>query len=169
MGKGGHNMSTEDLEKLGLVEDKDGNWSRPKRVRKPEPAPVKRGTNKEEEYLICKRISEYLRDNYPSVVFHWDLAGLKLSKAQAGKLKVIQGDRGWPDLFIARAYDRWHGMYMEIKYVTPYLADGRTLKSDKHLEEQQANHEKLRAEGYWADFVTGFDEAKEIIDNYLNP
>lgn len=131
------------------------------------------GTNKHnmranKEYQICKAITQYLRLQYPSVMFHWDLAGLNLSRAQAGMMKAIQGQRGYPDLFIAKESHGFHGLFLEIKAITPFLKNGMTLKSDKHLQEQDSNHKKLRWDGYWAEFVTGFDEAKTVIDHYLN-
>ena len=122
------------------------------------------------EYQICKAISVYLKLQYPSVLFHWDLAGLNLSRAQAGMMKAIQGERGYPDLFIAQQKAKgieWLGLFLEVKAVTPYLKDGFTLKSDKHLKEQRLMHRKLHNAGYLAMFVTGFDEAREIIDQYL--
>ncbi len=119
------------------------------------------------EYQICKAISVYLRLQYPNVLFHWDLAGLNLSRAQAGMMKAIQGERGYPDLFIATSSPSYNGLFLEVKAVTPYLKDGMRLKADKHLLEQQAMHMKLKADGYYAIFATGFDEAKEIIDWYL--
>lgn len=121
------------------------------------------------EYQICKAISVYLKLQYPKTMFHWDLAGLNLSRAQAGMMKAIQGSRGYPDLFIVDEGTGWHGLYLEVKAVTPYLKDGITLKSDKHLKEQRHCHLCLQQRGYQAMFVTGFDEAKEIIDSYLRP
>lgn len=82
-------------------------------------------------------------------------------------MKEIQGKKGYPDLFIAKAAQEYHGLYLEVKAVTPFLKNGMTLKSDKHLQEQNLNHKKLRWDGYWAEFVTGFDEAKLVIDRYL--
>jgi hypothetical protein len=79
------------------------------------------------EYQICKNIAIYMRQQYPDVIFHFDLAGLNLSKAQAGMMKAIQGGRGWPDLFIAeirtifREEDelpfgtQYHGLFIEVK------------------------------------------------------
>ena len=119
------------------------------------------------EYQICKAISVYLKLQYPSVLFHWDLAGLNLSRAQAGMMKAIQGERGYPDLFIAKRKLKCGGMYLEIKAESPFLKDGKTLKSNNYLKEQQQNHIKLRSEGYVADFVVGFDAAKKAIDLYL--
>lgn len=119
------------------------------------------------EYQICKAIAQYMRLQYPDVLFHYDYAGLNLSKAQAGQMKAIQGERGYPDLFIAKSHRIFRGMFLEIKAISPYLKDGKTLKADKHLKEQQGNHIKLIREGYYADFVTGFDDAKRLIDSYL--
>ena len=57
---------------------------------------------------------------------------------------------------------------MEIKTESnsPYKKDG-TLKNDKHIKEQAEMLENLRARGYRAEFGVGFDECKQIIDEYL--
>ena len=119
------------------------------------------------EYQLSKAVHTYLRLQYPQVLFHFDLAGLNLSRAQAGMTKAIQHSKGFPDLFIARACGRYHGLFIELKVVSPYLKDGKTLKKNEHLERQHKNHLQLSSQSYYAVFGTGFDECKEIIDTYL--
>ena len=134
------------------------------------------------EHQLYVRIARYLQENYPGVVYRFDIAAdLKLTKGQAAKFKVLHPERGYPDLFIAKPKDGtinmdtagnpnyYAGLYLELKAEgnSPFKKDG-TLKKDQHLEEQQAMLERLRYHGYKAMFATGFDEAKEIIDDYLH-
>ena len=79
------------------------------------------------EYQICKDIAIYMRLQYPNIIFHFDLAGLNLSRAQAGMMKAIQGGRGYPDLFIAEPRlifrddddlpfgTNYYGLFIEVK------------------------------------------------------
>lgn len=119
------------------------------------------------EYQLCSAISKYLRYQYPGVIFHYDYAGLNLSKSQSGKMKAIQGLRGFPDLFIAEPRHPYKGLFLELK------ADGaKLLKQDgsyatPHLQEQSEMLYKLRLKGYWATFAVGFDQCKNEIDSYL--
>lgn len=124
-------------------------------------------------------------------------ADLKLTMGQAAKHKRLHPRRGYPDLFIAEptapkaikklyredargvhsigyvfgtkdSMNMYAGLYLELKAEgnSPFKKDG-TLKKDEHLEEQQAMLESLRAKGYKAEFATGFEQAKQIIDDYL--
>lgn len=119
------------------------------------------------EYILAKQIAQFMCYQYPKVIYHFDLAGLNLSRAQAGMMKAIQGKRGWTDLFIAKANRDYHGLFLELKIITPFLEDGITLKRDPHLIEQLDMHIKLRNEGYFAQFVVGFEETKDEIEYYF--
>lgn len=118
------------------------------------------------EYHLCKQIANYLRFQYPQVIFHFDLAGLNLSKAQAGMMKGIQGKRGFPDLFISQTSGIYSGLFLEIKTETPFKKDG-TLKKNEHLEEQADMLLSLRMRGYYAVFGVQFDSTIKIINEYL--
>ena len=90
------------------------------------------------EYHICKQIAEYLRHQYPKVVFHFDYAGMKHTKAEAGRMKAIQGDRGFPDLFIAEPMmfaggKGYSGLFIEVKAETPFKKDGSLFKQKQIL------------------------------------
>ena len=138
------------------------------------------------EHQLYVKIARYLQENYPDVIYRFDIAAdLKLTMGQASKFKMLHPRRGYPDLFIAHPVVKPHrdengmikitetasyaGLYLELKAEgnSPFKKDG-TLKKDQHLEEQQAMLDMLRHKGYRAVFATGFDEAKEIIDEYLN-
>ena len=120
------------------------------------------------EYQICKDIAIHLRMQYPKVIFHFDLAGLNLSRAQAGMMKAIQGGRGWPDLFIAEPRGIFHGLFIEIKPEGVRLYKKNSLPATPHLQEQEDCLFKLEDNEYAARFGVGFDECKGIIDDYLN-
>jgi hypothetical protein len=119
------------------------------------------------EYQICKDIALYLRLQYPKVLFHFDLAGLNLSRAQAGMMKSIQGGRGWPDLFIAEPRSIFKGLFLEIKAEGTKLYKKDTYPTTPHLAEQEHCLFALDDNEYCAKFAVGFDEAKELIDGYL--
>lgn len=121
------------------------------------------------EHNLYERIARYLQQQYPDVIYRFDLAAdLKLTPGQAAKHHRLHPERGYPDLFIAEARGKYHGFYLEIKTKSnsPYKKDG-TLKKDKHVEEQAEMLKKLRARGYKAEFGVGFEECKRIIDEYL--
>lgn len=138
--------------------------------------------NSEENLQIM--VADYLRLQYPNVLFHSDYgSGLKLTIGQAAKQKRLNGGRrAWPDMFIAEQ-KHWHydspcreacddncfaGLFIELK------KDGTRLKkkddswASEHIAEQADMLEKLREAGYKAEFAVGFDEAKKIIDEYLS-
>lgn len=132
------------------------------------------------EHDIYKMIADYLRYQYPTVIYRFDLAAdLKLTMGQASKHKRLQRYRGYPDLFIAAPVvsrergasytDRfWCGLYLEIKKdgVHIFKQDG-TLVSDEHIREQFDMLADLRQRGYAAEFAIGFEGAKKLIDDYM--
>lgn len=131
-----------------------------------------------ESTLQC-HVADYLRLQYPRVLFHSDFgAGIKLTPGQAAKQKRQNGGRrAWPDLFIAETiivekkdgtYKGLSGLFVELKRegTRIYKKDG-TLVADQHIREQHALLVELERRGYMARFAVGFDQAKQIIDEYL--
>lgn len=93
------------------------------------------------------------------------------------KQKRIQGSRGFPDFFLpkkkmalvgSKLCILYCGLFLEIKRPgeSPFKRDGSMI-ADKHVREQAAMLANLRKEGYRAEFAVGFDECKQIIDEYL--
>ncbi len=121
------------------------------------------------EQTLHTKVAWYLRHNYPNVIFRTDFAaGIKMTMGQAVKHKALQSSRAYPDLFIAYPTEEYHGLFIELKAdnAKVYLKDG-TLSKEKHIQEQEAMLDRLRALGYRASFAKGFDQAKELIDDYI--
>ena len=133
------------------------------------------------EEILHLRICDYLRKNYPDVLFRTDFSsGMKMSPGQAAKHKKFQKSRAWPDLFIAEsgvvefkedgliAHLRKNGMFLELKAegTRLYKKDG-TLRKNKHIEEQSEMLDKLNESGYYARFAVGYDQAIFEIQEYL--
>ena len=127
------------------------------------------------EHEMYMQIADYMRYQYPDVIYRFDLAAdLKLSIGQAKKHKRLQRRRGYPDLFIAEPkvdlidMIKYSGLFLELKRpdVKIYKKNGE-LVANEHIREQAALLEELRQRGYVAEFACGFDEAKKFIDEYL--
>lgn len=135
----------------------------------------KKKNSKKEENLQLK-VCGYLRDNYPGIVWFCDLAsGMKLPIHIAARNKTMRSHRGLPDLFIAapKRYEgtlsgenMYNGLFIELKSIDAAKKDG-TVASSAHVREQAAIHGILTGAGYKAVFACGFEQAKEIIDDYL--
>lgn len=122
------------------------------------------------EAELRRQLATWLQLQYPNIIYRFDLAAdLKLTVGQARKHKALHPHRGYPDLFIAEPRSCFHGMYVELKAEgkSPYKRNGE-LKSSEHLAEQEDFLMKLNCRGYYATFATGFDEAKNLIEQYLN-
>ena len=123
---------------------------------------------KAEENLHLK-ICNYLRKNYPDVLFRTDFSsGMKMSPGQAAKHKKFQKSRAWPDLFIAESNTLASGLFLEIKAenVIVFKKNGE-IRQNKHLIEQDKMLEELSKKGYRARFAIGYDQAIFEIQEYL--
>jgi len=115
-------------------------------------------------------VADYLKLQYPDVLFHSDFgSGIKLTKGQAIKQKRQNGGRrGWPDMFLAEPSKNCNGLFIELKAKGVRLKKKDGSWASTHLEEQNEVLNQLQKRGYAAYFAVGFDEAKEIIDDYLS-
>lgn len=97
------------------------------------------------------------------------MAGVNLHKAIRGKIAGLRSNRGQPDLTIYQMCRGYGGLLLELKAEGTRIlkVDGRTLRSNAHLNEQASTLANLGARGYLATFAVGFDEAKDIINWYL--
>lgn len=131
------------------------------------------------ELDLQAQVADYIRLQYPDVIFHSDFgSGIKLTMGQAIKQKRLNGGRrSWPDMFIAKAKLMQtkdglpfvkHGLFLELKKdgVRILKRDG-SLVADEHIREQAKMLQALERNGYEARFAVGFDQAKQIIDNYI--
>lgn len=123
----------------------------------------------ESEADLQVKVADYLRLQYPSVIFHSDYgSGIKLTMAQAVRQKRQNGGRrAWPDMFIAEPRGESSGIFIELKREGTRLRKKNGDFASEHIQEQAKLLEELRRKGYEAEFACGFDEAKTIIDRYL--
>lgn len=113
---------------------------------------------KHEEYKIQCMIVEWFRLQYPNEIIKGDHGGIKMSIGNAVKAKRSGCTvKGYPDLFIAVPKKGCHGLYIELKTKT-----GRLSKEQREM----LLHLDFR--GYMATFAHGFDECKQLIENYMN-
>lgn len=124
--------------------------------------------NIQREFQLQCAIAEYLRRQYPRVMFLSDVrASLKLTIPQQVRSKKVQADGfACPDLMVFEGRRGWHGMFLELKASSPWKKDGTLLKGE-HLANQKAALKRLIDSGYCADFCWDFDTAKDWIDWYL--
>ena len=130
------------------------------------------------EHDLYGLIADYIKVRYPDVIYRFDLAAdLKLSIGQAKKHKRLQRFRGYPDLFVAKPKLQQskdgmpvytHGLFLEIKKEgTKILKKDGELVADKHIREQAKMLQALERRGYRAMFAVGYEQAKQIIDEYI--
>lgn len=130
---------------------------------------------RKQEEKIQIQLSDYIKMQYPNVIFTFDASGLRLPIGLAKKAKRMRSGRGMPDMMIFKpmyfrdTHREYCGLFIEIKTKGSdvYLKDEITLKKDEHVEEQAAMIDRLSDNGYCATFGFGFDGCKEIIDWYL--
>ena len=123
----------------------------------------------QKEEILHLKVCDYLRKNYPNVLFRTDFSsGMKMTPGQAAKHKKFQKSRAWPDLFIAESNILASGLFFEIKAenVIVFKKNGE-IRQNKHLIEQDKMLKELRNKGYYARFAVGYDQAIQIITNYL--
>jgi hypothetical protein len=114
-------------------------------------------------------VTNYLKLQYTGIPFRSDYgAGARLTIGQAKMQKSINNGMAWPDLFIASSRHGKHGLFIELKdHDKPVTRQNGKWVSD-HVAEQAKCLRALQEEGYEAQFAVGFDNAKGIIDWYLN-
>ena len=126
---------------------------------------------KQPEFLLQKQICQYLKNQYPKVIFLSDtIAIVKLTAPQALRNKKIQKSNfKIPDLLILEPKKEFHGLFIELKKETPFKKNGEIKASQNdHLKKQLKSIEDLKNKGYNAQFSWSFEMTKKIIDNYLN-
>ena len=112
---------------------------------------------------------DYLRFQYPSVIFTSDAGGIYTSMNQAKLIKRTRSCVGLPDLMIFEPKAEFCGLFLEIKAngTSIYKKNG-DFTSNQHLNNQAEVLKKLMNKGYATYFVVGFDNAKQIIDHYFS-
>ena len=117
-----------------------------------------------EQIALC----DYIKLQYPKVVFTSDHSGLRVTKGLQQKIKRLKSSNGIPDLLILEARGGYNGLLIEMKAtgVTVFRKSGM-LKNDEHLRIQYKMLMSLSNKGYFTGFCEGFDKAKEVVDWYM--
>lgn len=142
---------------------------------------------KNEEGNLQLRVCNYIRANYPHVIFCSDFAaGLKLSDWQRQIMMALRSDDGQPDLSIDFPSRGYHGLRIELKkegtviygkngklrkhpYIRRYRKRGQVfIKRGDHLAEQAAMLKRYNDQDYFARFAVGYDKAIQLIDWYFD-
>ena len=121
-----------------------------------------------EEFKLQQNVCRYLETQYPNVLFYSDtIANVKLTIYQGARNKTIQKNGfKMPDLIILQPNYYHSGLMIELKIKSPFKKNGELLASE-HLQGQQESINKLCDLGYYACFSVGFEETKQIIDEYM--
>lgn len=120
------------------------------------------------EFELQKAVCRYLDAQFSSCLYLSDtIANLYLTIPQRVRNKAIQ-KTGFhcPDLLILEPRNGYHGLFIELKVVSPFKKNGE-LRKDEHLQGQMKSITDLQRRGYYACFSTGFDQTKRIIDEYF--
>jgi hypothetical protein len=132
---------------------------------------------KPEEQLHVQ-LCEYVKVQYPDVIFFSEPSGLRLQSWHQRKLlKKIRSVGKLPDLFLAFPVSgldakgnvlSYHGFFLELKVegTTIYKKDGKVV-ADEHIQAQLQTLIRLFKLGYGASFGIGFNQSKKLIDDYM--
>ncbi len=97
-------------------------------------------------------------------------AGLKLPPRLAGMQAKLQKGDSYPDIFFPHPIKPYHGLYIEFKKHKSevFNADGVTMVQNEHIRKQWAELQRLRGQGYKAEWGLGIDHALSVIEAYLS-
>lgn len=128
---------------------------------------------KKTELAIQVRVCNYLRKNYPHVVFHSDYgANADLSEHQKKINKSLQSRYKFPDLTIFAASRGFCGLALELKkegtaIVLKIGPNKGKLTTDEHVRLQAVTLRKLKEAGWYANFAIGYEQSIKFIDWYF--
>ena len=89
-----------------------------------------------------------------------------LQKAWLKRLKEYNIQKAF-QIYLYYPSNGYHRVAIELKARNIFKKDGTLLKS-QHTAQQQKIIDLLNANNYYATFAVGYNDAKNIIDNYVN-
>lgn len=122
------------------------------------------------EWSVQLQFCKWIKLQYPNLLFRSDIQSAgKLSGQMQNIKQILDPFRGFPDVQIYQRSGNYIGLFIELKRLDSgtFLKDGSLSKS-KHVQEQAEMHNKLRSIGYKVEFAEGFEEAKKVLESYLN-
>lgn len=111
-------------------------------------------------------ICDFIRLQYPDVIFTSESSGMRLTIGQASKLARMRSGSKLADIWIAEPRGSYCGLFLEVKAETPYKKDGELKKSD-HLKAQSKMLERLVKKGYQAMFIWSLEQGIVEIRKYM--
>jgi hypothetical protein len=105
---------------------------------------------------VQKAVIDYLKYQYPHVLYCASAGGVRTSMKQAIKMKATGYVKGVPDLQIFEAVGSYHGLLIEIKDIKGVVS-----------KEQKEWINKLNERGYYATYSKGFEATVKVIDDYF--
>lgn len=128
---------------------------------------MKRKNNKKEASLH-NSICDYIKYQYPQVVFTSDASGVRLNIGQAKALKRNRSKHKIPDLIILEPNLYHKGLIIEIKSSREdYLLKNGDYSKKKQIQEQLKTLDLLNDKGYKAVMMHGFENITRLIDHYI--
>jgi hypothetical protein len=120
---------------------------------------------------LHKAVCRYIKKQYPKVAFETNMNGVWLAGKWSLMLDVKNNNSspGAPDLKIWHRSGQYNGLAIELKAEgkSAYKRNGE-LRDDRPPKKRKKQWlDLLTSLGWKAVFATGFDEAKIIIDLYL--
>ena len=120
------------------------------------------------EYTEQVQVINFLRVQYPDVLFNASPAGVRYGKGKeaiirGGMMKRAGAQAGFPDIFIYQVVIRGD----EHKWYSGLAIEMKREKGGQVSPEQQQWIDKLNEHGYKAIVAHGYDEAVKAINEYL--
>lgn len=131
---------------------------------------IKESDLKDTEWKIQLHFCKWIKLQYPNLLFRSDIQSAgKLSGQMQNIKQILDPYHGFPDVQIYHRSGNFTGLFIELKRENSgtFLKDG-SLSKTKHVQEQAEMHKTLRSLGYKVEFAEGCDEAKKILQEYLN-
>jgi hypothetical protein len=119
------------------------------------------------EKSLHRAVCDYIRLQYPNVMFNSDMSGIRLTMGQAVQAKSLRSNQGFPDIVIYEPRCGYNALFIELKREGERVFKKDGSPATPHIAEQADCILRLHDRGYDACFAVGFDQAKQIIDQYL--
>ena len=99
---------------------------------------------------------EFIRYQYPNILFTISPGGLLTSSRVGGKAKKLGYNPGVPDLIIFEPRGKYHGLFIELKAEKGIISDV-----------QKGWLLKLKSSDYYAVVCFNFNDAVQVLREYL--
>jgi hypothetical protein len=105
---------------------------------------------------VQKAVIDYIKYQYPHVLYCASAGGVRTSMKQAIKMKATGYVKGVPDLQIFEPVGNYHGLLIEIKDLKGVVS-----------KEQKQWIKDLNDRGYYATYCKGVESTIKVIDDYF--